>query len=140
MWQISYPPANGASLGSYLSKNGCFWAKAGKMGPIKMALAPKPANFLMGLLFLSWWRDEVKIRQMDRQTDRQIIWHHIQVCVWIFLRFIFATSLLASLAGGLSQKFINGMRFSWIFNWKSASKRLNGKIWWISPLVRDFFC
>ena len=39
------PPANGASLGSYLSKNGCFWAKTGKMGPIKTALVPKPANF-----------------------------------------------------------------------------------------------
>ena len=37
------PPANGASLGSYLSKNGCFWAKTGKIGPI-IALAPKPAT------------------------------------------------------------------------------------------------
>ena len=41
----NFIPPDGASLGSYLSKNGCFWAKTGKMGLIKTALAPKPANF-----------------------------------------------------------------------------------------------
>ena len=54
VWKISYPPANGASLGSYLSKNGCFWGKTGKMVPIKTALAPKPANFFMRFLFFGW--------------------------------------------------------------------------------------
>ena len=47
--QCSYPPRNGASLGSYLSKNGCFWA-----------------------YFASPEIIEVKI--CDRRTDRQILW------------------------------------------------------------------
>ena len=38
--KICVANTSGASLGSYLSKNGCFWAKTGQMGPIKMALAP----------------------------------------------------------------------------------------------------
>ena len=35
MWQISYPPANGASLGSYLSKNGFLGQKRAKWGQSK---------------------------------------------------------------------------------------------------------
>ena len=38
----------------------------------------------------------------NRQTDRQILWHHMWVCGF-FLSVKFATSLLASLAGGLME-------------------------------------
>ena len=41
LWQISYPPANGASLGSYLVKNGLF----SKRVKIKIAQAAKLAYF-----------------------------------------------------------------------------------------------
>ena len=70
----NYPPANGASLGSYLSKNGFLGAKTGKMGPIKAALAPKPANFFDEVIIFELVGDVVKPRLKlvtDRQTDRQ---------------------------------------------------------------------
>ena len=76
MWQISNSPANGARLGSYLSKNGCFWAKTGKMGPIKTALAPKPANFFDKVTIFELLGDDVKFL------------HHMRVCVDFFFKLI----------------------------------------------------
>ena len=58
-------------------QNGCFGAKIGKMGPIKMALAPKPVNFF----------DEV-----------------MGVCGF-FLQVKFDTSLLALLARGIKMEY-----------------------------------
>ena len=49
----------------------------------------------------------IEVKICNRQTDRQILWHHIRVCVCVK----FATSLLASLAGGkvlLMFNLING--------------------------------
>ena len=40
VWQISYPPANGASLDSYLVKND-FCSQKGENGLTKIALAAK---------------------------------------------------------------------------------------------------
>ena len=78
MWQISYPPTNGASLGSY---------------------------FFSPFYFASPELIEVKIcyRQMDRQTNS--LTPYLGVCGF-FLQVKFATSLLASLAGVLPDFFI----------------------------------
>ena len=49
MWQISYPTENGASLGSYLVKNGLFRQK----GANENLPRPKPANLYMGVWIFS---------------------------------------------------------------------------------------
>ena len=43
-----------------------FWAKTGKMGAIKAALAPKPADFFVEVMIFEQVGDVVK---KDRQTD-----------------------------------------------------------------------
>ena len=86
MWQFSYPPANGASLGSYLSKNCCFWAKTGIIQPI--------------LFRQSWDNLGQNSQQTDRKTDRQTNSLTPYVCRF-FLLFKFATTLFTSLARGL---------------------------------------
>ena len=60
VWQISYPPVNGASLGSYFCfKNGFYGQKQAKWGQSKQLWHPNLHTFF----------DEV----IDRQTDRQIL-------------------------------------------------------------------
>ena len=57
MWQISYPPANGASLGSYLVKNGLFCQKRGIR---KQLWHPNVQTFTEMILIFDFWRDEAK--------------------------------------------------------------------------------
>jgi hypothetical protein len=45
MWQISYPPANGASLGRYLKTHKFCIKKKWQKGLMETALAAKLANF-----------------------------------------------------------------------------------------------
>ena len=92
MLQISYPPRNGASLGSYLDFFGLFYFATPE---------------IIGVEFRHRQTDRQTDRQRDRQTDRQTdrktdrqIFDTVYGWVWIFFQSKFSTSLLASLVGG----------------------------------------
>ena len=78
MWQITYPPANGASLGSNLVKNVLFVKK----GEYFCGLAP--------------YENDIATLVTDRQTDKFFDTVYGCVCGF-FLHLKFATSLLALL-------------------------------------------
>ena len=82
MWQISYPPANGATLGSDLVKN-------------DLRRCP---NFFFSLVY-SASPEIIGVKVRYRRTDRQIF-DTVYGWVCFFLQSKFSTSLLASLAGG----------------------------------------
>ena len=81
MWQISYPLENGASLGSHFC-----------------------SKFRLGLAYFAS-PEIIEVEICNRQTDRQknSLTPYTGVCGF-FLQIKFATSLLASLAGGLRNK------------------------------------
>ena len=56
-WQISYPPANGASLGSYFPIMAVFRAKICKQ---KMLYYPNLHTFFEMVLIFEFMRDKVK--------------------------------------------------------------------------------
>ena len=102
MWQISYPPANGASLGSYLSKNGFFGRKQAKWGQSKQLWYPNLQTFFDEVMIFELVGDVVKTKT-DRQTNS--LTPYTGVCGF-FLQVKFATSLLTSLAGGWPRQVI----------------------------------
>ena len=112
MRQITYTPANGASLGSYLFKNWLFCRK-GKNRLTKIAQAAKLANLTWNEFLCvsvygelnNYWR--FTDRQTDGQTDKfsDTIYRGGSR---FFLSVKFATSLLALLAGENSLEF-NGI-------------------------------
>ena len=59
MWQISYP-ANGVSLGSYLSKNGFFEQKQAKWGQSKQLWHPNLRTFFDAVMIFELVGDVVK--------------------------------------------------------------------------------
>ena len=99
MWQISNPLVNGASQGNYFRTKSQKLAVRKKM-LTKTALAAKVANFFSNG-FWFWLDERSNNLTTDRQTDIQTIslTPYTGVCGF-FLSVKFATSLLASLAGG----------------------------------------
>ena len=61
MRQISYPPANKDSLGSYLSKNGCFCVKQAKWGQSRQLWHPNQQTFFDEVIISRLVGDELKI-------------------------------------------------------------------------------
>ena len=55
------PPANGASQGSYLTKNGCFGQKRAKWGQSKQLWHPNLQTFFDEVIFFELVGDDVKI-------------------------------------------------------------------------------
>ena len=60
VWQISYPPVNGASLGSYFCVKMAFWAKIGKWGRSKQLWHPNLHTFFDEVMIFELVGDVVK--------------------------------------------------------------------------------
>ena len=93
MWQILYLPANGASLGSFLSKNGCLGAKTGKMGLWHLNLQ----TFFDEVIIFELVGDDVKMQKHFRELmpDSKNIGN---LMIYLNKRLVFRPSALAILA------------------------------------------
>ena len=107
MWQISYPPANGASLDSYLSKNGCFGTKTGKMGPIKTAMDPSLQTIID--VKIQWAKEE---RERERERERE------GACVCVLATYLASSSCCHSkeTVNGTSKKRYDLRFYFYTFN------------------------